>query len=154
MNEEFAIGIPGLEPERRRFNFGLFALHVLAALAGLVGPFYAYACTQPCRNHGQLTACKSNCKNIATALEMYASDNGGHYPASLRELIPGNYLKELPTCPTAARMTYRDYQSVQTPDSFSFTCVGNNHARSYTGFSTSSTNFPQYSAESGLLDHP
>lgn len=51
-------------------------------------------------------------------------------------------------------MTYRDYQCTQTPDSFSFTCVGNNHARAYTGFSASSTNFPQYSAESGLLDHP
>lgn len=77
--EEFAIGIPELEPEKRRFDFGLFALHVLAALAGLVGPFYVYASTLPCRNYGQLTACKSNCKNIATALEMYAGDNGGHY---------------------------------------------------------------------------
>ena len=32
------------------------------------------------RSQGQLTACKSNLKNIATALEMYSTDNSGQYP--------------------------------------------------------------------------
>lgn len=150
----FAIGIPGKEPEPRRVDWGWLLLHLLAALVGFVGPSFIYANCRPTRCTGTLTACKSNCKNIATALEMYSSDNGGNYPATLNELIPGNYLTKIPTCPAAGSMTYQDYQRSQTPDSFSFSCVGNNHARAYTGFSTSSTNFPQYSAESGLLDHP
>ena len=58
------------------------------------------------------------------------------------------------TCPAAGRVTYRDYVCTQSPDNFSFSCVGNNHAKTYTGYSTSSNNLPQYSAESGLLDHP
>ncbi len=156
MSEEatFAIGVPGLEPERRRWDWGLLLLHLLAALAGFLGPSFVYTNTRSARCGGGLTACKSNCKNIATALEMYSSDNGGQYPASLDELIPGNYLAKIPTCPAAGSVTYKDYQRTQTPDSFSFTCVGNNHAKAYNGFSTSSNNFPQYSAESGLLDHP
>ena len=151
---EFAIGLPGVEPEGSRIPWSLVVLHLLAAVAGFVGPLYYYASCLPHGCRAPLTACKSNCKNIATALEMYASDNGGRYPATLQQLLPGNYLGKLPTCPEARRMNYTNYRSCQTPDSFSFTCVGNNHAKAYTGFTTSSANFPQYSAESGLLDHP
>ena len=58
------------------------------------------------------------------------------------------------TCPAAGRVTYRDYVCTQSPDNFSFSCVGNNHAKAYTGFSTTSNNFPRYDAEKGLIDHP
>ncbi|MBT9583879.1 hypothetical protein IV102_11075 [bacterium] len=104
--------------------------------------------------HGPLTACKSNCKNLATALEMYASDNRGQYPASLESLIPGNYLKSLPTCPGAQSMSYTDYHAFNHRTHFRFSCVGNNHGNAYTGFSADSTNYPRYDAEEGLLDHP
>lgn len=104
-------------------------------------------------DHG-LTACKTHCKNMATAIEMYAEDNQGRYPATLARLIAGNYLKVLPCCPTAGRMTYTNYEVSQKPKNFSFTCVGNNHARQYQGFTTSSDNFPQYNGAEGLLDHP
>lgn len=57
------------------------------------------------KNYGQLTACKSNLKNIGTGLEMYSTDYGGRYPTSLAQLTP-NYLKTLPQCPTAGRDTY------------------------------------------------
>ena len=107
------------------------------------------------RNGGQLTACKSNCKNIATALEMYASDNGGRYPPTLEPLlITGNYLKLIPTCPAAGKMTYTNYQCSQSPDCFSYACVGNNHGKAYSGFDASAENYPRYQAEQGLLDHP
>jgi len=152
---EFAIGIPGLEPQRRCFPWNLVVIHLLmSALAGFVWPLFCAMNQMPHHGGSCLTACKSNCKNIATALEMYASDNDGRYPAKLQQLVPGNYLLKLPTCPQVNRMTYTDYRCYQSPDSFSFTCVGNNHAKAYTGFSTSSTNFPQYSAECGLVDHP
>ena len=154
MTESFAIGVPGLEEEKRATGWQWLLLHFLAGVIGLVAPAFLYQSTRCCRCQSPLSACKSNCKNIATALEMYSSDNSGRYPSNLEKLVEGNYLKAIPTCPAAGRVTYRDYYCTQSPDSFSFTCVGNNHAKSYTGFSTSSTNFPQYSAESGLLDHP
>lgn len=131
----------------------MIVIAIIAILAAILVPNFLKA-----RAQGQLTACKSNCKNIATALEMYSSDNGGRYPpqASFAALLTsGNYLKLIPTCPAAGSSTYTpNFSSTQTPDSFSFFCTGNNHAKAYTGFGTVSGGFPQYSAESGLLDHP
>lgn len=101
-----------------------------------------------------MTACKSNCKNIATALEMYASDNGGHYPESLDRLIPGNYLKVIPTCPSAQKVSYTNYEVHASPDNYSFACVGNNHAKAYTGYPADSSNYPRYEGLGGLVDHP
>ena len=92
-------------------------------------------------------ACKSNCKNIATALEMYASDNSGNYPRSLHRLTVGGYLKTIPTCPAASEATYTNYRVSRNPDTFSFACVGNNHAGPY-------DNYPRYDAEESVTDHP
>ncbi|MGE0490078.1 MAG: hypothetical protein AB7S38_12800 [Vulcanimicrobiota bacterium] len=41
--------------------------------------------------------CRSNLKNIGTALELWATDHEGERPASLQELTP-NYLRDLPDC--------------------------------------------------------
>ncbi len=101
---------------------------------------------------GKLTACKSHQKNLASCLDLYSSDNGGRYPDRLDKLVP-QYLKELPTCPSS-HAGYSDYQASAVPDVFSFSCVGNNHAKAYAGFSTSSDNFPAYHSENGLQDHP
>ncbi|MBN9418121.1 MAG: hypothetical protein J0I12_21915 [Candidatus Eremiobacteraeota bacterium] len=101
------------------------------------------------RGQGRLTACKSNEKNIATALEMYASDNAGKYPPDFQPLISGKYLRLIPTCPAASRQTYSESYQVQTsPDSFSFYCSGHNHD------TLVPAGFPQYNAETGLIDHP
>ena len=148
----FAIGVPGLEPEAKKgTSLGVAFLHVCAGVAGFIVP----ATFLPYAHHGggQLTACKSNCKNIATALEMYSSDNKGRYPANVAKLTEGNYLKVIPTCPAAGKVTYL-YHGSSEPDSFRFACAGNNHAKAYSGFSSSSNNFPRYNAEEGLIDHP
>lgn len=101
------------------------------------------------RGQGQLTACKSNEKNIATALEMFASDNGGKYPADLKPLITGNYLRTIPTCPAASKDTYSESYVVQAkPDLFSFYCSGLNHSPMLPA------NLPGYNAEMGLIDRP
>ncbi len=100
-----------------------------------------------------MTACRSNLKNLATALEMYASDHGGRYPIHLDDL-PGKYLKELPTCPAARSLTYTNYRAHSHPDCFTVCCFGDNHAKAYAGFGRDSHNFPRYSAEQGLVDHP
>lgn len=120
----------------------------------LTGLFWS---SPPCRldrAQGQLTGCKSNCKNLAMALEMYASSAEGRYPRSLYRLTASGCLKTLPTCPAAGEMTYRNYRMSMTPDAFSFSCCGNHHGRAYTGFGADSTNYPRYHAELGLLDHP
>lgn len=52
-----------------------------------------------------LTQCKSNLKNIGTAMEMYSTDCGGRFPHDASCLTP-NYLKRIPTCPTVGSDTY------------------------------------------------
>jgi len=131
----------------------MIVIAIIAILAAILVPNFLKA-----RAQGQVTACKSNCKNIATSLEMYSSDNGGRYPGTANFatlLTGGNYMKTIPTCPAAGSNTYGGVYTAQTtPDTFSFFCNGNNHAKAYTGFTTASVGFPQYSAEAGLLDHP
>ena len=142
---------------QRRNGFTLIELMIvitiIAILAGILVPNFLKA-----RSQGHLVACKSNCKNIATSLELYAGDNLGHYPPAASfgsKLTSGSYLKMIPNCPATGRDTYSvAFTSTMTPDGFSFYCNGNNHPKAYTGFSTASAGFPQYNGESGLLDHP
>lgn len=129
-----------------RFVATLFLLGFLA----LLGLMFINPRGYRSRSQGQLTACKSNCKNIATALEMYASDNKGRYPDRLDKLVGGNYLKTLPTCPSAGEMTYTNYQATTAPDQFSFACCGRNHSGAL-GYEA--VNLPAYSTNQGLPDH-
>ncbi|MBS2036510.1 hypothetical protein JST97_16075 [bacterium] len=152
----FAIGMSGQEGEPPRprpwwrlvLILPILALGLTATIRLLLPNFYHQGCG------GQLTVCKSNCKNLATALEMYASDNGGRYPRQLEQLNNTIYLKTLPTCPSAGKITYTNYIVTQNPDSFSFACVGDNHAQAYSSFHKPSRNFPRYNAVDGLIDHP
>ncbi len=153
--DDFPIGVPALEESRPQGTGCLLQLaHWLMFFVGFMGavglsPDYLRAVPS-----GHLTACKSNCKNLATALEMYSSDNQGLYPSHLGLLTTGNYLKVIPTCPSAGQVTYTDYAVSPKQTYFRFSCVGNNHARAYTGFPKSSENFPAYLAQTGLVDQP
>jgi len=101
------------------------------------------------RAQGMLTACKSNQKNLATALEMYASDFKGHYPARF-DLLEGTYLKTIPTCPSANFDTYSATYIVTTsPDRFSFYCKGNYHKDALRDLDNSE-NLPSYHSDRGL----
>lgn len=139
------------QPDRSNFGWGFLitALLAVAALSLILVPNFLRA-----KARGQLTACKSNIKNIATALEAYAGDNAGHYPASLDKLAEGNLLKPLPTCPGAGKMSYLDYQVATDPDSFSFSCCGDNHKSSYAGYDADSAGFPRYNTKDGLISQP
>ena len=123
----------------------------------------------PARRRGQLTVCKSNCKNLATALEMYATDNAGCYPASL-SMLTTNYLRAIPECPTAGKETYsssykfevarRDKAGkvVSGRDYFEFCCSGDNHKEAFTGmeggFSGSTQNLPACNSIKGVIERP
>lgn len=105
---------------------------------------------------GRLTACRSNLKNIGTALEMYGTDNKGLYPPTLAAVVPG-YLKQVPTCPSASADTYSAgyarYVSrpvkagrAAEPDAYSVVCVGTYH-----GQVQQPANYPQYSSQDGII---
>jgi hypothetical protein len=80
-----------------------------------------------------LTACKSNLKNLGTAMEMYSTDFQGRYPEDMNKLVP-EYLEEIPNCPAANRATYRLETGVDAThndagfkDYYYLYCGGENH---------------------------
>lgn len=82
----------------------MIVVTIIAILAAIMIPNFLRA-----RAQGQLTACKSNLRNIATACEMYAADHRGENPPDLDTLttptgVEGEevYMTELPTCPLDA----------------------------------------------------
>jgi len=97
---------------------------------------------------GQLTACKSNLKNIGTALEMYSTDFAGRYPTSSTLLTP-NYLKTIPTCASVGSCTYV-FQMGSSPDLYTVICGGENHKSA----GVQAPNYPQYTSVTGLIERP
>lgn len=123
----------------------MIVIAIIAILAAILVPNFLRA-----RAQGQFTQCQSNCKNIGTALEMYSTDNAGHYPAAMTTITP-TYLKIIPTCASAATDTYSatSYTSSSNPDVYTFYCNGSNHQS--LGIAG---NYPQYNATSGLTARP
>ena len=99
------------------------------------------ACSHP---QSTLTRCRSNLKNVATALEMYSTDNSGRYPFKLAQLCP-NYLVRIPECPAAGKDTYtQTYARAEAVDQYAVYCSGSHHALA--------PNLPAYDSHLGLLD--
>lgn len=84
------------------------------------------------RAQGQFTACTNNEKNLATALDAYASDNDGFLPDRLEWLVTTEYLKLLPSCPAASQPSYR-YLISQQGSRFTLVCQGLHHSRQTEG---------------------
>ena len=125
----------------------MIVIAIIAILAAILVPNFIRA-----RAQGQLTACKSNLKNIGTALEMYSTDWSGKYPnpLALTKLTP-NYLKSIPECPAAASNTYTLSSTVLNPDNYQdyyyVQCAGANHkAVSVTA------DYPAYNGIQGLIE--
>ena len=134
---------------RKRSGFTLIELMIviaiIAILAAILVPNFVRA-----RAQGHLTACKSNLKNIGTALEMYSTDHAGRYPTALTVLTTGangGYLKTIPSCPAAGSNTY-SYASSKNPDIFTVWCNGSQHT-----VLDVSANFPQYDSIKGLYEN-
>lgn len=130
---------------RRRKGFTLIELMIviaiIAILAAILVPNFLRA-----RNQGNVTACKSNLKNMGTALEMYSTDNSGSYPGALATLTTnGTYLQTLPTCPLRQGTNYT-YSTATT--AYSTYCSGTLHTG--VGGCTAS-NLPYYDSTQGLL---
>lgn len=133
----------------RRRGFTLLELFIVVAivagLAAVLVPNFMRA-----RPRGSGTACKSNLKNIGTALEMYATDFKGDYPRLLGGLTP-NYLKTIPTCPAVGSVTYL-YVGTNAGNHSLYTvvCGGLNHE----GMGINAPNYPQYTSATGLIERP
>lgn len=89
-------------------------------------------------------ACEGNLKNLATALEMYSVDNGGHYPDSFQQLIP-NYIREMPHCPSSGTDTYTPTlrtgpkapeNEERFPEFYSFHCAGTHEGGPSPGYNS------------------
>lgn len=120
----------------------MIVIAIIAILAAILVPNFIRA-----RAQGQVTACKSNLKNIGTACEMYATDNSGRYETTATQLTP-NYLKVIPTCASIGTDTYAaGFTSASNPDAYTVVCSGSNH-----GGVNDSANNPQYTSTQGLLE--
>ena len=121
----------------------MIVIAIIAILAAILVPNFIRA-----RAQGQLTACKSNLKNIGTALEMYSTDFAGRYPSTSLQLTP-NYLKTIPTCPSVGSVTYA-FEMHSNPDLYTVVCGGTNHQ----GAGVTVGNYPQYTSVTGLIERP
>lgn len=109
-------------------------------------------CYLGCRlGGGSLAACQGNLKNLATGLEMYASDHHGGYPHSLQEVANESYLKKVPTCPAAGKDTYSaKYEIAHQPERFTLVCGGCHHHQA----ELDEPDYPRYLSEEGLIGRP
>ncbi len=121
-------------------------LAIIAGLAAILVPNFVRSRSRG----GPGTACKSNLRNIGTALEMYSVDSQGDYPRVLGGLTP-NYLKTIPTCPSIGSVTYV-YEGTQAGNHSLYTvfCGGLNHE----GMGIKAPNYPQYTSATGLIERP
>ena len=137
---------------RRSGGFTLIELMIVIAIIAILCSQFSCRTLSALVAQGQLTACKSNLKNIGTALEMYSTDWSGKYPnpLALTKLTP-NYLKSIPECPAAASNTYTLSSTILNPDNYQdyyyVQCAGANHkAVSVTA------NYPAYNGIQGLIE--
>lgn len=129
----------------------MIVIAIIAILAAILVPNFIRA-----RAQGQVTSCKSNLKNIGTACEMYATDNGGRYPKELKKLTDKDkngvqpYMKALPKCPSQGSQTpyTTSYESDTNPDVYTVYCSGSNHTAA-----GCDKNYPKFTATQGLIEN-
>ena len=137
------------EEEKSSYAGWIGCFVLIIGIVAVLGPNFYRA-----RKQGSLTSCKSNLKNIGSAMEMYSTDWDGKYPSSLDQLTPG-YLKTLPECPPAETVTYKlltgsvAYNNPGFEDYYYIYCAGDNH----TPISVP-PNYPAYDGISGLIERP
>lgn len=104
----------------------MIVIAIIAILMAFIIPAYAKS-----RFQANLSACKQNVRNIATAIESYAADNGGKLPVNLRVLTQHShpYIGDIPKCPVAGTsFVYESgYEHIDNPDVYSICCLGSYH---------------------------
>lgn len=125
---------------------------IILALLGIVLVLGANLVPNFIRAHARgLTACKSNLKNIGTAMEMYSTDHRGKYPASMGQLTP-NYLKTIPICPQNGADAYQMWTGADAPGNtgyaeYYYVSCTEGHSRV-----SVSVGYPAYNGVIGLIE--
>ncbi len=81
----------------------MIVIAIIAILAAILVPNYLHA-----RAEAQTYSCEGNLRQLATALEEYATDNRGQYPANIAALQAagaGAYLQNVPVDPGGGNYT-------------------------------------------------
>lgn len=87
---------------QRKDNQKGFTLVELMVVVVIIGILIAIAVPvyRNVQTNAEENACKANIRTIEGVLEVYkAADGNGAYPADLKALETGNYIKKVPTCP-------------------------------------------------------
>jgi len=137
----------------RNYTFNNTIVIVLSIVLMISAPFFlAFFGNKSAKTSGQLSACESNLKNLATALEMYATNNCGDYPPNLQYLTVtppgggGGYMKTIPMCPSSRVKDSYSYTRIEIPDNYTLWCSHNNAHRS----AGLENGWPQYTPGQGL----
>ena len=105
----------------------LIVIALIGVLAAIMLPNYNRS-----RARAKLSACKQSLRNVATALESYASDHNGLYPESLTELTqgPSPYLAKMPFCEECGEPSsyINGYQYSNEVHTYTVVCKGSYHA--------------------------
>lgn len=118
----------------------LIVMTTISILAAIMVPNFIHA-----RDKGYLDACSANLKNVANAMEMYATENAGRYATDLALLTP-RYIQSIPTCPAVSQATFQVVTTAM-PDGYTISCMGTNHLRA-----GDDENCPYFDSLSGLND--
>jgi prepilin-type N-terminal cleavage/methylation domain-containing protein len=118
----------------------LIVICVICILIALITPNFMRA-----RSMAQFTSCESNLKNLATAAELYSTENQSRYPTAIAKLVP-QYIVSLPICPSC--MQGYSYSFTTVPDAYTLWC-GTAQAHAMAG---KPDGFPQYYSSHGGAD--
>lgn len=101
----------------------MVVLLVIGVLAAVIIPSIVRS-----RAESQLTACKENLQNIATAETAYFANNNCY--ATIETLVTDKYLPETPTCPSSGNAYVLTPKSVDGLGIVAFTvnCSGKSHS--------------------------
>lgn len=98
---------------------------------------------RPRHSGSLLGACGSNLRNLGTALELYANDWQGEYPAALTRMAP-EIIRLVPPCPVS-QQPYRYWRTPRRRGYLVY-CSGLHH----TANGVTEPNYPQYTPRKGL----